>query len=286
MTPRTGLVTALVAAVVAALVTVAGLALAGRFGPGSGATDQASVDAAVRDYFAKNPDADAGGVDDMRVEEIVRDYLTKNPEILVAMTTELDKRQQDDLAAKQRKIISENADALFRSPNSHTAGNPNGDVTVVEFFDYNCGYCRRALPDLVKLMESDSQVRVVLKELPIFGEDSEAAAKGALAANKQGKYFEMHQKLFNEPGKADKEKVLRVGKELNLDVEKLEKDMDDPIVKAELDEARELAQKLELQGTPFYLIGDRTIPGAPEDLHDQLVDKVKEVREKGCDATC
>ena len=168
-----------------------------------------------------------------------------------------------------------------RSPNSHTAGNPDGDVTVVEFFDYNCGYCRRALPDLVKLMESDSQVRVVLKELPIFGEESEAAAKGALAANKQGKYFEMHQKLFNEPGKADKEKVLRVGKELNLDVEKLEKDMDDPIVKAELDEARELAQKLELQGTPFYLIGDRTIPGAPEDLHDQLVDKVKRGAREG-----
>ena len=286
MTPRTGLVTALVAAVVAALVTVAGLALAGRFGPGSGVTDQAGIDAAVRDYFVKNPDAEAGGVSDMRVEEIVRDYLTKNPEILVAMTTELDKRQQDELAAKQRKTISENADALFRSPNSHVAGNPNGDVTVVEFLDYNCGFCRRALPDLVKLMDSDPQVRVVLKELPIFGEDSEAAAKAALAAKMQGKYFEMHQKLFNEPGKADKEKALRVAKELNLDVAKFEKDMEDPSVKAELDEVRELAQKLELQGTPFYLVGDRTIPGAPEDLHDQLVEKVKEVREKGCDATC
>ena len=286
MTPRTGLVTALVAAVVAAVVTVAGLALSGRFGPSSGTMEQASIDAAVRDYFAKNPDAEAGGVDDMRVEEIVRDYLTKNPEILVAMTTELDKRQQDETAAKQRKTITENADALFRSPKSHTAGNPNGDVTVVEFFDYNCGFCRRALPDLMKLMESDGQVRVVLKELPIFGEDSEAAAKGALAANKQGKYFEMHQKLFNEPGKADKEKALRIAKELGIDVPQFEKDMEDAAVKAELDEARDLAQKLELQGTPFYLIGDRTIPGAPEDLHDQLVEKVKEVREKGCDATC
>ena len=286
MTPRTGLVTALVAAVVAAVVTVAGLALAGRFGPGSGTMEQASIDAAVRDYFAKNPDAETGGVDDMRVEEIVRDYLTKNPEILVAMTTELDKRQQDETAAKQRKTITENADALFRSPKSHTAGNPNGDVTVVEFFDYNCGFCRRALPDLMKLMESDGQVRVVLKELPIFGEDSEAAAKGALAANKQGKYFEMHQKLFDEPGKADKEKALRIAKELGIDVPQFEKDMEDAAVKAELDEARDLAQKLELQGTPFYLIGDRTIPGAPEDLHDQLVEKVKEVREKGCDATC
>ena len=136
----------------------------------------------------------------------MRDYLTKNPEILVEMTTELDKRQAVHQAEQQQKTICENAAALFRSPVSHTAGNPDGDVTVVEFFDYNCGYCRRALPDVVKLTNNDSKVRLVLKELPIFGDDSEAAAKIALAADKQGKYFEMHQKLFTESGKANKEK--------------------------------------------------------------------------------
>ena len=224
--------------------------------------------------------------DQARVEGILRDYLTKNPEILVEMTTELDKRQAAEQAAQQQKAISDNADKLFRSPVAHVAGNPSGDVSIVEFFDYNCGYCKRALPDVLKLVNNDGKIRLVLKELPIFGEDSEAAAKLALASDKQGKYFEMHQKLFSEPGKADKEKALRVAKELELDVDKLQKDAEDPDIKKALDEAKELAQKLNLQGTPLYLIGDRVIPGAPDDLFDQLKKNVAEVREKGCASTC
>ena len=267
MTLKTGLATALVAAVVAARVTAATITLVWRMAPGV-------------------VNAPSAGLDEKKITDIVHDYLTKNPEILVVMTTELDKRQAVEQAAQQEKVISDNADALFRSPLAYTAGNPNGDVTVVEFFDYNCGYCRRALPDLVKLVDSDDKVRVVFKELPIFGEESETAAKAALAAGKQNKYFEMHQKLFSEPGKADKEKALRVAQELGLDVAQLEKDMQDPSVQKALDEAKELAQKLGLQGTPLYLIGDRVIPGAPDDLHDQLVKKVAEVREKGCKATC
>jgi protein-disulfide isomerase len=224
--------------------------------------------------------------DQARVEGILRDYLTKNPEILVEMTTELDKRQAAEQTAQQKKAISDNAEALFRSPVAHVAGNPSGDVSIVEFFDYNCGYCKRALPDVLKAVNDDGKVRLVLKELPIFGDDSEAAAKLALASDKQGKYFEMHQKLFSEPGKADKEKGLRVAKELGLDVDKLQKDAEDPDIKKALDEAKELAQKLNLQGTPLYLIGDRVIPGAPDDLFDQLKKNVAEVREKGCASTC
>jgi len=129
-------------------------------------------------------------------------------------------------------------------------------------------------------------VRVVFKELPIFGDESEAAAKVALAAGKQGKYFEMHQKLFSEPGKADKDKALKIAQELGLDVPQLEKDMADPSIQQALDEAKGLAQKLGLQGTPLYLIGDRIVPGAPDDLYDELTKNVAEVREKGCKATC
>jgi protein-disulfide isomerase len=224
--------------------------------------------------------------DRARVEQIMRDFLTKNPEILVEMTTELDKRQQAEQAAQQQKTIGENAEKIFRSPTSFVGGNPNGDVSVVEFFDYNCGYCRRALPDVVELVKRDGKVRLVLKELPIFGEDSEVAAKLALAALKQGKYFEMHQALFSEPGKANKEKALRIAKELGLDVARLEKDMEDPAVKQALDESKELAQKLGVQGTPLYLIGDRVVPGAPDDLLDQLKQNVAAVREKGCSTTC
>jgi protein-disulfide isomerase len=267
MTLKTGLVAALVAAVVAALVTAATIVVIWRTAPGV-------IDAPV------------ASLEEQKVIDIIRNYLTKNPEILVEMTTELDQRQAEQQEAQQAKAISENAEALFRSPLSYTGGNPSGDVTVVEFFDYNCGFCKRALPELVKLVDSDDKVRIVLKELPIFGEDSEAAAKAALAAMKQGKYFEMHQKLFTEPGKVDKAKALRVANELGLDVPQLEKDMEDPSIKKGLDESRELAQKLGLQGTPLYLIGDRIIPGAPEDLYDQLTAKVAEVRKKGCKATC
>jgi protein-disulfide isomerase len=267
MTLKTGLATALVAAVVAAVVTAVTLVVIWRLAPGV-------------------VNAPSASLDEKKIVGVVHDYLTKNPEILVEMTTELDKRQQAEQASQQEKVISDNADALFRSPLSYSAGNPNGDVTVVEFFDYNCGFCRRALPDLVKLIDSDDKVKVVFKELPIFGEESEAAAKAALAAGKQGKYFEMHQKLYADPGKADKDKALRAAAELGLDVPQLEKDMEDPSIQQALDETKDLAQKLGLQGTPLYLIGDRIVPGAPDDLYDQLTAKVAEVREKGCKATC
>jgi protein-disulfide isomerase len=224
--------------------------------------------------------------DEKRIIKVVRDYLTKNPDILVEMTNELDKRQAAEQAEKQQKVIGDNAEAIFRSPLAHVAGNPNGDVSVVEFFDYNCGFCKRALPDVVKLAQNDNKVRLVLKELPIFGEESEGAAKVALASAKQGKYFEMYQKLFTEPGKADKDKALRIAGELGLDKGQLEKDMQDPEIQKSLDEAKELANKLGLQGTPLFLIGDRSIPGAPDDLYDQLTKNVAEVREKGCKATC
>jgi protein-disulfide isomerase len=267
MTPKSGLLTALVAAIVAALVTGATLSILWRVAPGMLA-------------------APGEALQEKEIVDVVRNYLTKNPEILVEMTTELDKRQAAEQAEKQQKVISDNAEAIFRSPLAFVAGNPDGDVSVVEFFDYNCGYCRRALPDVVKLVDNDKKVRLVLKELPIFGEDSEAASKAALAAHKQGKYFEMHQKLFTEPGKADKEKALRIAGELGLDVAQLEKDMADPDIQKSLDQAKDLAQKLGLQGTPLYLIGDHVIPGAPDDLYDQLTKNVGEIREKGCKATC
>jgi protein-disulfide isomerase len=208
------------------------------------------------------------------------------------MTTELDERQaaehRDQAAQRQRKSILDNADALFRSPISPVAGNPSGDVSLVEFFDYNCGYCRRALPDVVKLVNEDGKIRLVLKELPIFGDDSLAAAKLALASNKQSKYFEMHQKLFSEPGRANKEKALQIAKELGLDVGRLQKDAEDPDVKKALDEAKDLAHKLQGSplSTPYYLIGDWVLDAVSDDFLDRLKAGVAEVRRKGCAGTC
>jgi protein-disulfide isomerase len=220
------------------------------------------------------------------MDQAIHDYLTKNPEVMVELTNELDKRKDDEDATKTQKAIGDNAEKIFRSPVTFVAGNPSGDVSVVEFFDYNCGYCRQALPQVVKLVDGDSKIRLVLKELPIFGEDSIAAARLAMAANKQGKYFEMHQKLFTERGKANKDKALQIAKELGLDTDQLQKDAEDPAIKQALDENKDLAQKLGLQGTPYYLIGDHTLPGAPDDLYEELAKNAAEIREKGCSGPC
>jgi protein-disulfide isomerase len=247
----------------------------------------AAVTAAATTYlFLRYAPLGTDSADQKRIEQIIRDYLINKPEILVEMTNELDKRQAAEQSVQQQKAISQNANAIFRSTFSHVAGNPNGDVNVVEFFDYNCPYCRHALPDVLKLINEDGKVRLVLKELPILSDDSVAAARLALAANKQGKYFEMHQKLFSEPGKADKDKALRIAKELGLDIDQLQKDAEGPDIKKALDETEDLAQKLNLKGTPMFLIGDRVIAGAPEDLFDQLKAKVVEVRQNGCASTC
>jgi protein-disulfide isomerase len=202
------------------------------------------------------------------------------------MTNQLDKRQAAEQSVQQQKAISKNADAIFRSPVTPVAGNPNGDVSVVEFFDYNCPYCRRSLPDVLKLISEDGKVRLVLKELPILSNDSVAAAKLALAANKRGKYFEMHQKLFSEPGRANKDKALQIAKDLGFDIDQLQKDAENPDITKALDETKQLAQKLDLEGTPMFLIGDRVIGGAPDDLFEQLKSNVAEVRQKGCAKTC
>jgi len=275
MTARTGLLAALVAAIVSAAVTAVGLLV---FAP---------------DRNVQMAGGEAGGALDMsdeatrtQVIAVMRDYLVSNPEILVDMSQELDKRQQAAANEQQKQGIGENADKIFRSDYAYVGGNPEGDVTVVEFFDYNCGYCKQALPDVVKLTEEDETVRVVFKELPIFGEDSEAAARAALAAKEQGKYFEMHQRLFNDPGKANKAKAMDIAKDLDLDMEKFEADMQSDKVTAALDENLKIAQAIGLQGTPLYLVGDEMIAGAPDDLFEQLEANVAKIRKDGCTTTC
>ena len=265
MTLKSGLTTALVAGIVALLLSLSTVGLV-----------------LHRAGIPLLGESAGNSLDDTKI----RDFLVKNPQILVEMSNELDKRQAAEQDDQQQKAIGKNADKIFRSPESPVAANPDGDVTLVEFFDYNCGYCKRAMPEIVKIVGEDTKVKLVLKELPIFGEDSEAAAKAALAAKKQGKYFEMHQKLFSEPGKVDLEKALRVAQGLGLDVEQLKKDMEDQSVKDALAENRALAEELGVQGTPYTLVGDIVIAGAPDDLHDQLTKKISEIRQNGCHTTC
>lgn len=217
------------------------------------------------------------------IETIIREYLLKNPEILLQMQTEFERRMEVAQQERVKVALTENADAIFRSATAPVVGNKDGDVTVVEFFDYNCGFCRRAIGGMAKLINDDRNVKVVFKEFPIFGKESEDAARIALAAGKQGKYWELHRALLETPGRSNKDKGLRLAKKLGLDTAKLEADMTSDDVNKEIEEVRKLADIMGIRGTPHFLIGDKVIPGAPEDLYDQLKSRISEVRDAGCE---
>lgn len=216
--------------------------------------------------------------------EIIKDYLVKNPEVMIEVQNALDEKVEKLQSAKLKTFMAENGKSIYRSPNSSVAGDPEGDITVVEFFDFNCGYCKRGLPEVQKLIENDKKVRVVFKELPILSKGSEEAAKAALAAKRQGKYWEFHQAMLGSKGQANEATALKVAGSLGLDIGKLKTDMASDAVKTELDDMKALASKMGINGTPHFLVGDKSIPGAPEDLHDQLEKLVTEFRKDGCPA--
>jgi protein-disulfide isomerase len=200
------------------------------------------------------------------IERIVKEYLLSHPELLQDVMSELEKRQALADAEKHRAGVKEHSAALFTSPRQVTLGNPQGDVTVVEFFDYNCGYCKRAMSDMLDLLKDDGKLKFVLKEFPVLGEGSVQAAQVAAAVRMQDKtgkkYLEFHQKLLGGRGQADKTRALAVAKEIGLDVAKIEKDMAGDEVKATIEESFKLAEALGLNGTPSYVVGTDVVIGA------------------------
>jgi protein-disulfide isomerase len=214
------------------------------------------------------------------IESIVHDYLLRNPELMQEVLAELEKHQSAAEAAKAKAAVKNNATLLFNSPRHVVLGNPQGDVTLVEFFDYNCGYCKRALSDLVNLIKEDPKLRVVLKEFPVLGHGSVEAAQVALAAQMQDrsakKYFDFHQKLLGQRGRADKARALAVAKEVGYDVARIERDMGSDSVRAAINESMKLAEALGLNGTPTYVVGDEVVVGAVG--HDALKQKVSWAR--------
>jgi protein-disulfide isomerase len=214
--------------------------------------------------------------------DIIKDYLVKNPEVMIDVQNALDEKAQKEQEAKLTSFMAENGKTIFRSPGSSVAGDPNGDITVVEFFDYNCGYCKRGLPEVQKLLQDDKKVRFVFKELPILSKGSEEAARVALAVKRQGKYWEFHQAMLGSKGHADAASALKIAQSLGLDMNKVKADMAGDDVTNELKSDMLLARKLGINGTPHFLVGTKSIPGAPEDLHDQLEKMVSDYRKDGC----
>lgn len=216
------------------------------------------------------------------IEEIVKDYLVNNPEVFLEIQQVLEAKMDKIQAEKLKTAITENAKEIYHDPDGAVAGNPKGNMTVVEFFDYNCGYCKRSFPDMAKLIASDPNIRIVFKDLPILAKASEDASKVALAARLQGKYWEMHKALFESKAPANEANALKLAEKLGLDMAKLKADMNGPVVKAELDRNKQLAHKMGINGTPHFLVGDRSIPGAPENLLDQIKTNAEDMRKHGC----
>jgi protein-disulfide isomerase len=195
------------------------------------------------------------------IEAIVKNYLVSHPEVLEEAMNALSKRQADDEKKKQQASIAKNASTIFNSPRGVVLGNKDGDVTFVEFFDYNCGYCKRAMADMLDLIKTDPKLKVVLKEFPVLSEGSVEAAKVAVAARMQdpSKYLDFHTKLLGGRGPADKARAMAVAKEAGYDTAKLEKDMQSPEVKATIAENFKLAEDMGMNGTPSYVIGKQVV---------------------------
>ncbi len=200
------------------------------------------------------------------IERIIRDYIISHPEVLQEAIAELEKRQAAADLEKTKAAVTGNADTLFNSSRQVVLGNPRGNVTMVEFFDYNCGYCKRAMADMLDLLKNDPNLKVVLKEFPVLGAGSVEAAKVAVAVRMQDKdgkkYLEFHQKLLGGRGQADKARALAVAKEVGLDMKRLETDMDSDEAKMSLDESLKLGEQLGLNGTPSYVVGSDVVVGA------------------------
>ena len=226
--------------------------------PALAQSSRADIETIVKNYLAEHPE---------EVQHIIKDYLVNNPEVLREALTEMIKNRRSATASADKiAAIKSNATLLFGSPHQVTLGNPHGDVTLVEFFDYNCGFCKRALADTTALLKDDPKLRIVLKELPVLGPGSTEAARVAVAVRMQDesseRYLAFHQKLLGGRGPVNKEAALAAAQEAGLDMTRLQTDLSSDEVDETLKESVRLAQALGITGTPGYVIGENIVPGA------------------------
>jgi protein-disulfide isomerase len=213
---------------------------------------------------------------DEEFERRVADYLANNPEVIADAFEEYAQRQGGSADISQapnlttghggpaRTPRAERERELFEDAGSPVRGNANGDVTLVEFFDYNCPYCRRLLTTLEDLQEANPRLRIVYKEFPILSDNSRFAARAALAARKQDKYFEFHDALMSTGGILTPEVVIEVAREVGISIRRLRRDINDPEIQAIIDRNLALAQSLRITGTPSFVVGDRVFRGAAD----------------------
>lgn len=196
------------------------------------------------------------------VEQAIESYIRSHPELIEQTLQALETKRQAEQQARVKDVIVARQADLLNDPNSPFSGDAKGDVTIVEFFDYRCGFCKRAAGAVTQLQKDDPRVRVIYKNFPILGEASELAAKAALASNAQGRYQAFHEALLAAKSDISKEQVLHITSDVGLDTKKLEADMDNPAWTTVLERNRALAGELGITGTPAFVIGNELVPGA------------------------
>jgi protein-disulfide isomerase len=211
------------------------------------------------------------------VEEIIHDYLTKNPDLMLDVLQAAQDKLKGESREKAAAALVEHRRELLEDPDTPVGGNPKGDVSLVEFFDYRCPYCKQVVPAIDALLAKDKQLRFVYKEFPVLGPDSVHAARAALASRKQGKYEAMHRALMAVKGQIDEPAIMKIAASVGLDVERLKADMAAPEIDRALKANIKLAETLDIRGTPGFVIGDEIVPGAVSlDTLKQLVDAARQ----------
>ncbi len=235
----------------------------------SRAADQTSV--SVQHSFS---DSQRG-----EIEQIIKEYLSKkNPEVLVEAMKELQQREQSTAEAKTKDAVSQFHDKIMNDPETPTSGNPKGDITIVEFYDYQCGYCKMTEEAVRKVMHEDKNIRLVYKNYPILGQVSVIASRAALASVRQNKFVAFHEALMDKKEHLTEPMIYDVAKSVGIDVEKLKKDMNDDKVSKAIDDNMKLGNDVGVRGTPMFVINDQIYPGAMQ--YDQMKSAVKDVRAK------
>lgn len=210
------------------------------------------------------------------IRQMVREYLIEHPEVLNEAIDAMQAKETKAKDTKRNTVVAARKQEIFNPGEATIIGNAKGDVTVVEFFDYNCGYCKSMFQAIMETLKDDPKVRLVLKELPILGPSSVTASRAALAARKQGKYREMHLALLSHKGALSDESIMGAAKGAGLDVKKLEADMKDPEIQAIIAKNRNLADELGIDGTPALFIGGEFVPGAIQ--KDHLMELIADAR--------
>ena len=233
-------------------------------------TGQQSAPDAASPFSAQEQDA---------IDRQVRDYILENPEIIMQAVQILRDRQEQQAENARREGVRQYAEALHDAGPLPVLGNPDGDVTIVEFFDYRCPYCRQVANLALETAKADGNVRVVYKEYPILGPDSEFASRAAIAAAMQGRYAEFHKALMNDVQTVNQDSVLRLAEMMDLDIAQLKTDMNSDKVTQTIQRTRQLGQQLQINGTPAFIVGTEVAPGAIS--RDELERMIAQARQEG-----